>query len=629
MFAMQTSRFWHLIAGEGRMTQAANIHEVSAAECERNQDILTQLLSPFFSKIPEVKVISTLKKWRYPRDLLPEDQATAVLLDMFLQFAVMNHLAFDKNDAGLSFLDRQLRLAKKSASKAEVEFLVQLQKGARFCGPIIDHTDEIIDMVCIDDKISNHPLWIYSPGLLCGDEDDYLTGFAFKFQDENVFHHTTAPAFWLPRTLSTGAGELNSLLDAPTPPSDLFWQKLLRRYFKQDFPLQLDRRFSKAGRSSPSPDLFEDFSKSEPFGPAQTTETLRRIRLDPSDPVENCILEWRSEGNVAARDRLRLYASLDVLIYVLQLHLASEESRQLNIATASKEALFILAETLIARDSAGIMTRNASTAQIRERVSDFIIKGDIPQKGLKIIEEINKSVGQSQETKRTSDNPEVAKVISRIEALEMRTTDRGFSEQEAYLAAQKLADLLDRYGSELEDQTIVEYPTEAIRIETARKRMAPVHHTVHAVAAFCDCKHWIERGTDSLLTLHVFGLRQDSYAAQALFDLIQQMFKRERQEFQESEAYQMHDRGGRKAALHAFEHGLATRITLRLREIKQTSREKLHSSTGRDLVLLKDQKIEEDLELLGLDFQFKSLSRSVSDMEAFEEGFRRGEDFDI
>ncbi|MEN8742861.1 MAG: hypothetical protein ABF308_24210, partial [Phaeobacter gallaeciensis] len=287
------------------------------------------------------------------------------------------------------------------------------------------------------------------------------------------------------------------------------------------------------------------------------------------------------------------------------------------------------AETLIARDSAGIRSRNASAAQIHVGVQNFVAKGDIPRKGIAIIEDITNAIAQSGQTKRSSSNPEVAKVIARIEALEMRTTDRGFNEQEAYLAAQKLADLLDKYSAEIEEKSIVEYPTEAVLIETGRKRLAPVYYTMHAVAVFCDCKHWLQKGHDELLTFHIFGLRQDSYAAQALFELIEQMFERERQEFQMSDIYREHDRGGRKAALHAFEHGLANRITQRLDEIKQESREKTQASTGRDLVVLKDRKIEEDLELLGMEFMRKSLSRTISDVTAFEEGYRRGESFSL
>lgn len=372
------------------------------------------------------------------------------------------------------------------------------------------------------------------------------------------------------------------------------------------------------------------FGKPASLNLVHKAQPTPKIRLDPNDPVENCLLTWKtSDGRGAGRERIRLHAALDVLCYVLHVHLAAEAAQQTTIADVAKEALFVLAETLIARDSAGIRTRNASAAQIHACVRDLIAKGDLPPKGIALIEDITYSITQSGQSKRSSSNPEVAKVITRIEALEMRTTDRGFSEQEAYLAAQKLADLLDRYGAEIEEESIVEYPTEAVLIETGRKRLAPVYHTVRAVAVFCDCKHWIQKDYDALLTFHIFGLRQDSYAAQALFELIEQMFERERQEFQMSEAYRKHDRGGRKAALHAFEHGLAIRIAQRLDEIKQESRNRVQASTGRDLVVLKDRKIEEDLELLGLEFSFRSLHRSITDVEAYEEGFRRGESFSI
>lgn len=608
-----------------------HIDEISQVHCLHGQEELKHNLSTVMSKVPPVKIIATLKKWRCARDIMPRDEMVADLLDLFLQVVVQNHLAFDRIGGEISFLDRQIRLARKSGARADLEFLTKLHQSFVFCGPLLDYSENIEHLVCIDDRISARPIWIYSPGLIGGDTEDFITGRAIKLEEQSILHHTSGPAFWLPSTLNTPKGRLCDILGTPVACSDTFWSKLLRSYFKQDFPRLLAQKF--LGEADFSPELLDLLGlPGNPtlFDLPQKVPPAPRIRLDPANPVEHCLLTWTSsDGLATGRDRIRLHASLEVLCYVLHVQLGAEDAQQMTIAEAAKEALFVLAETLIARDSAGIRSRNASAAQIHADVQNFVAKGGIPRKGIAIIEDITNAIAQSGQTKRSSSNPEVAKVIARIEALEMRTTDRGFSEQEAYLAAQKLADLLDKYSAEIEETSIVEYPTEAVLIETGRKRMAPVYYTMHAVAVFCDCKHWLQKGHDELLTFHIFGLRQDSYAAQALFELIKQMFERERQEFQMSDIYREHDRGGRKAALHAFEHGLANRITQRLDEIKQESREKTQASTGRDLVVLKDRKIEEDLELLGMEFTRKSLSRTISDVTAFEEGYRRGESFSI
>ena len=610
------------------MTQCDNKDEFSAAECARILELTVPLLSKIYMKIPLAKQRETLKKWRYPRDLQPEDPHIAEILDLLLNFSVMTHLLCDRTDKGVSFLERQLRLARKASSSKDIEFLLQLDQGFRFCGPIIDYNEETKDLVCIQDHLSKRAIWIFSPGLIAGAQNDYLTGYAFKAGGNMTVHHTIGPALWLPATLQTAQGPLGDLLETSTPLTDLFWQKLLRHYFKNILPLAIVLRLQ-------GTDIFSKTSLPEPDGPALFTATAQgpslsqQIELSPSDPVDHCILNWGSDERDVIANRLRLYANLDVLSYMLDLHFVSGETKQQLIERASKDALLIVAETLIARDGAGLQTRNASAAQIHAHVSQDVKRGYLPRQALELIKTVTSSIGQSTETQRSSDNPEIAKVIARIEALEMRTTDRGFSEQEAYFAAEKLADLLDRYGSELEENTIVTFPTQAVKIDTQRKRLAPKYFTVKAVAEFCDCKHWLERDSHGYLAYVIFGLRQDSYAAQALFDLIEQMFNTEREAFQSTDIYLSHDRGGRRAAMHAFEHGLATRINLRLMEIKQASRAKHPSTTGTDLIVIKDVKINHDLDRLGYDFQTKPLNRSVSDLKAFDEGFQRGENFDI
>jgi hypothetical protein len=610
------------------MPQFEQRDEFSAAECERIQKLNMPLLSKLYIKIPLAKQRETLKKWRFPRDLQPEDPHIADILHMLLQFSVMTHLLCDRIDNSLSFLERQLRLARKTSSPKEQEFISQLHQGFRFCGRIIEYSAQVEDLVCVEDKLSKRAIWIYSPNLLAGDDKDYLTGYAFNAHGNTRVHHTTGPALWLPGALQTPQGLLAELLETSPLPTDIFWQKLLRQYFKHDFPLAIARRFQGndflSQASIPEPDSFTFFNTQ-----SQVPALSKMITLNPSNPVDQCIMKWHSDESDVVRNRIRLYANLHVLSYLLELHFISGGAYQKPIEQATKAALFIVAETLIARDAAGLASRNASAGQINAHVSRDINRGALPPKALKLIEAVTSSVNQSFETQRSSDNPEIAKVIARIEALQMRTTERGFSEQEAYFAAEKLAELLDRYGSELEAQTIVQLPTQAVKIDTQRKRMAPKYFTIKAVTEFCDCSYWIESDTDGILTYIIFGLRQDSYAAQALFELIEQTFNTERESFQATTTYLSHDRGGRRAALHAFEHGLATRITMRLSEIKQASRAKHPSSTGTDLVIIKEQKIQSDLDLLGYDFKRKSLNRTVSDMQAFDEGYQRGENFDI
>src|SRR3984893_2613560 len=63
---------------------------------------------------------------------------------------------------------------------------------------------------------------------------------------------------------------------------------------------------------------------------------------------------------------------------------------------------------------------------------------------------------------------DLARVIQRIQALRAKTVDQGCTEQEALASANKVAELLDRYGLSLSEIELRRQVCEGIGIDTER-----------------------------------------------------------------------------------------------------------------------------------------------------------------
>jgi hypothetical protein len=87
---------------------------------------------------------------------------------------------------------------------------------------------------------------------------------------------------------------------------------------------------------------------------------------------------------------------------------------------------------------------------------------------------------------------DLARVVQRIQALRAKTVDQGCTEQEALASANKVAELLDRYGLSLSEIELRRQACEGFGIDTGRRRRGVFDACVPSIAAFCDCKVWGE-----------------------------------------------------------------------------------------------------------------------------------------
>jgi hypothetical protein len=216
------------------------------------------------------------------------------------------------------------------------------------------------------------------------------------------------------------------------------------------------------------------------------------------------------------------------------------------------------------------------------------------------------------------------KLKSRIEALRAKTTDNGCTEDEAMSAAEKVAELLDRYGLSLSDVEIRDELCEQIAYETWRKKRIPLDGCVGAVADFCDCRVWREKNQRLGTFRYVFfGLRADVAVAHYLTDVIDTAVRSEQGNFKNSRDYRRIRHNERHLANASFAMGMIASIAARLAAMK-AARDVANRSTGRDLVLVKSSVVDAEMAKLDLNLRsVRSASRMVS-LDAYDAGSAAG-----
>ena len=197
------------------------------------------------------------------------------------------------------------------------------------------------------------------------------------------------------------------------------------------------------------------------------------------------------------------------------------------------------------------------------------------------------------------------RLVQRIQALRAKTVAQGCTEQEAMAAAEKVAELLDRYGLSLSELELQAQPCEGIGIQTNRRRMAPIDECIPAIAAFFDCRVWAERAQGAPLRYIFFGLRGDVTAAQYLYEMVERAFDTETAMFRRSDLYE-EMKGDRRSATNSFQIGLSRGISAKLHSMRAARDETIRSASGRDLVPVKSAMIEDEMAKLGLNLSRRS-----------------------
>jgi hypothetical protein len=323
--------------------------------------------------------------------------------------------------------------------------------------------------------------------------------------------------------------------------------------------------------------------------------------------------------------RTRQSADLTNILKALGAEVELKEARQAELAAAFERLLMVMLETVLRRErsGSGTVTLDLISAQIDEGVAVGVLSEAARELFVSLRQQTVHGGAAA-----NLDGPELAKLMQRIQGLRAKTIGQGCTEQEALAAAEKVAELLDRYGLSLGELDFKAQPCEGVSVQTTRRRAASIDSCVPAIAEFFDCRVWSEQPKGAALRYVFFGVRADVAAAEYLYELVERAFETETRSFQAGAMY-AEMAGERRKATISFQAGLAQGIRDKLRAL-QAARDAWRSSvSGRDLVVAKAAIVDDEIAKLGLDLQEKGHFRNRRVLaEAFSAGKIAGERFE-
>jgi len=230
---------------------------------------------------------------------------------------------------------------------------------------------------------------------------------------------------------------------------------------------------------------------------------------------------------------------------------------------------------------------------------------------------------------------EITSIKKKIHALLSKTIENGCSEAEALMAAAKAGELMDHFNLSITDIDIKQTGCKKVEIELTTVIGGPLDGVMVALAAYCDSKVWFNRGHKIYHgpitkggTYNFFGLEPDADMAEYLYHIIDRALESSLKEFKKSDDYKFASR--KKTATKSFGYAFASRLSIRLSEMKKERDAKLHEMqrderTGRNLVLVKSEQVESEFADLGMKLSARKRSTRNYDSNAADAGRKAGD----
>lgn len=335
----------------------------------------------------------------------------------------------------------------------------------------------------------------------------------------------------------------------------------------------------------------------------------------------------REEDEYTIRQRV----SVDDIILVLQWVRVGRSAGDKAWAAACERMAVLQLETLRRRAGAGNVAATETLTALEREIDRAIAAREIPPLYRALYQELNRRAAQAVGDSGDAGDKDrdLDKLRARIQALRAKTVDQGCTEEEALAAAAKVAELLDRHGLSLSELDMRRQTCEGAAIETGRRRRAPIDDCVATVAAFCDCRHWIETDAAGELRFIFFGLPGDVAGARCLYDMVAAALAGETAAFKSGPLYAEHVSAQRASATRSFQIGMVHSIVSKLRELKEQRTRTGISRSGRDLVPVKADIVADELARLGMRFTAKAAARRSVLTDAFHAGRVAGETFEV
>ncbi len=256
----------------------------------------------------------------------------------------------------------------------------------------------------------------------------------------------------------------------------------------------------------------------------------------PMDELDLLTLGWAEPGGQRdpedvqfVRTQSDLQAVPDMLVSAVNTH----EHGLAALSDAYAAIAQVQLETMHRRAAAGSGAIGLDT--VAAALEADIASGDLPRAARSVFDEVRRRLGAAPSAAGAKE-AELDRLIGRIQALRAKTVEQGCTEQEALAAAEKVAELLDRYGLSLSELNLQQQACEGMPVETGRRRVGPVDDCVPAVAAFFDCRVWGGgKSASGTLRYVFFGLPADVAAARYLYELVERAFETETARFRMGE----------------------------------------------------------------------------------------------
>ena len=354
-----------------------------------------------------------------------------------------------------------------------------------------------------------------------------------------------------------------------------------------------------------------------------------KLPFEPDrNPLDALAAAWASldrELNPEEIAQARSLAGQGPLLDALVSVSIARDGRAPKLANAYGRIASVMVETMALRALHGSVREDLDT--VAAEIKAAIEHDDFPAETRSLFEALRKRVGPAA-GRGTSDTADIDRLVQRIQALRAKTVEQGCTEQEALAAAEKVAELLDRYGLSLSELDLRRQSCEGIGVETDRKRRGPIDDCMGTIAAFFDCRVWCETSEDATLRYIFFGLPADVQASVYLHDLIALAFATETSAFQATEIYRSTHSSRRRSGTNSFQVGLARGIIRKLDTLRQARDVAGGSTNGRALVPIKESIIDAEMDCLGLSLRRRSAVRRMVQPAAFSAGQKAGERFE-
>jgi len=153
------------------------------------------------------------------------------------------------------------------------------------------------------------------------------------------------------------------------------------------------------------------------------------------------------------------------------------------LANAYMRIAAVLVETIALRAAHGSGRGNLDA--VSAALDAAIARGTFTLAGRALFESLRERMKLSA-ARPTGETADLDRLVQRIQALRAKTVEQGCTEQEALTAAEKVAELLDRYGLNLSELDLRKQTCEGIGVETDRKRRGPIDDCMNTIATFFD-----------------------------------------------------------------------------------------------------------------------------------------------